>query len=151
MALLRKNAMPVGHDASGENHAILLSLVASCKRHKVNPAQQVADVLLRVQTHPNSRTDELLPHNWKTLFQLGAGCAGCTRGTDNAIRNAQNCVCGARVERVRASSNYRPGALGGGHQPTPPSPGIVQAPPFEQFGCSASQNCVHRPFRHTSP
>jgi hypothetical protein len=24
-------------------------------------------VLLRVQTHPNSRLDELLPHEWKRL------------------------------------------------------------------------------------
>ncbi len=69
VALLRKNAMFVGNDASGENHAILLSLVASCKLHKVNPEQYLADVLLRVQTHTHSRIDELLPHNWKTLFQ----------------------------------------------------------------------------------
>ncbi len=69
VALLRKNAMFVGNDASGENHAILLSLVASCKLHKVNPEQYLADVLLRVQTHPHALIDELLPHNWKTLFQ----------------------------------------------------------------------------------
>jgi len=25
----------------------------------------LADVLTRVQTHPASRIDELLPHNWK--------------------------------------------------------------------------------------
>ncbi len=69
VALLRKDAMFVGNDASGENHAILLSLVASCKLHGVNPEQYLADVLLRVQTHPHSRVDELLPHHWKTTFQ----------------------------------------------------------------------------------
>jgi transposase len=30
----------------------------------VNPVEYLADVLLRVQTHPASRIGELLPHNW---------------------------------------------------------------------------------------
>ncbi len=30
----------------------------------VNPVAYLADVLLRVQTHPASRIDELLPQNW---------------------------------------------------------------------------------------
>jgi IS66 C-terminal element len=32
----------------------------------INPVAYLADVLLRVQTHPASRIDELLPHNWTT-------------------------------------------------------------------------------------
>jgi transposase len=31
----------------------------------VNPVEYIADVLMRVQSHPASRIDELLPHNWK--------------------------------------------------------------------------------------
>jgi hypothetical protein len=30
----------------------------------VNPTPYLADVLIRVHEHPNSRVDELLPHNW---------------------------------------------------------------------------------------
>jgi transposase len=30
----------------------------------VNPVDYLADVLLRVQTHPASRIEELLPHRW---------------------------------------------------------------------------------------
>lgn len=30
----------------------------------INPVEYLADVLLRVQTQPASRIDELLPHNW---------------------------------------------------------------------------------------
>ena len=30
----------------------------------VNPVAYLADVLLRVQTHPASRIDDLLPNNW---------------------------------------------------------------------------------------
>jgi transposase len=33
----------------------------------VTPVEYIADVLMRVQSHPASRIDELLPHNWKTI------------------------------------------------------------------------------------
>ena len=65
IVLLRKNAMFIGTDESGENHAILFSLIATCQLHGVNPREYLRDVLLRVQTHPASRIDELLPQNWK--------------------------------------------------------------------------------------
>jgi len=63
-ALGRKNFLFVGHDEAGENLAGLYSLVATCEVNGVNPVDYLADVLLRVQTHPASRIDELLPHNW---------------------------------------------------------------------------------------
>jgi transposase len=31
----------------------------------INPVDYLADVLMRVQTHPASRIDDLLPHHWK--------------------------------------------------------------------------------------
>lgn len=43
---------------------ILASLIATCEANAVNPVDYFADVLLRLQTHPASRIDELLPHNW---------------------------------------------------------------------------------------
>jgi transposase len=64
-ALGRKNFLFVGTDEAGENLAGLYSLVATCEVNGVNPVSYLADVLLRVQTHPASRIDELLPHNWK--------------------------------------------------------------------------------------
>jgi transposase len=63
-ALGRKNFLFVGHDEAGENLAGLYSLIATCEVNGVNPVEYLADVLLRVQTHPASRIDELLPHNW---------------------------------------------------------------------------------------
>jgi len=54
----------VGHDEAGENLAGLYSLIATCETNGVNPVDYLADVLMRVQTHPASRIDELLPHNW---------------------------------------------------------------------------------------
>ncbi|WP_233592090.1 transposase domain-containing protein, partial [Corallococcus sp. AB011P] len=65
IALGRKNFLFVGHEAAGENLAGLYALVATCEANGVNPEDYLADVLLRVQTHPHSRIGELLPHEWK--------------------------------------------------------------------------------------
>lgn len=59
-ALGRKNYLFVGHDEAGQNAAVLYSLVSTCEALGVNPL----DYLIRVQTHPNSAVDELLPHKW---------------------------------------------------------------------------------------
>jgi transposase len=64
-ALGRKNFLFVGHDEAGENLAGLYSLIATCEANEVNPVAYLADVLLRVQTHPAARIDELLPHRWR--------------------------------------------------------------------------------------
>lgn len=64
-ALIRKNSLFVGHQAAGDNLAVLLSLVMSCVANDVNPEDYLADVLLRVHTHPASQIDDLLPHRWR--------------------------------------------------------------------------------------
>ncbi|MHA7630824.1 IS66 family transposase [Corallococcus sp. M7] len=53
-ALGRKNFLFVGHEAAGENLEGLYALVATCEANGINPEEYLADVLLRVQTHPNS-------------------------------------------------------------------------------------------------
>jgi transposase len=63
-ALGRKNFLFVGHDPAGENLAGLYSLVAACEAKGVNPVAYFADILMRVQTHPASGIDEILPHSW---------------------------------------------------------------------------------------
>ncbi len=65
VALGRKNFLFVGNDAAGENLAGLYSLVATCEANGVNPLAYLADVIIRIHEHPNSRIDELLPHNWR--------------------------------------------------------------------------------------
>lgn len=64
-ALGRKNFLFVGHDEAGEHLAGLYSLVATCEANGVNPAAYLTDVLVRLQSHPASRIDELLPHHWR--------------------------------------------------------------------------------------
>lgn len=65
IALGRKNYLFVGHDVAGQNLAILQTFVATCVANKINPQEYLTDVLIRIQTHPHSKIDELLPHNWK--------------------------------------------------------------------------------------
>jgi transposase len=65
VAVGRKNFLFVGNDTAGENLAGLYSLIGTCEANGINPLEYLADVLMRVQTHPASKIDELLPHNWK--------------------------------------------------------------------------------------
>jgi transposase len=68
VALFRKNSLFFGNDAAARRFMILYSLIATCERHDVNPEAYLADVLLRIQDHPNDRVAELLPHRWKETF-----------------------------------------------------------------------------------
>ena len=67
IALGRDNFRWVGHDDSGKNLAILQTIVATCIANDVNPQDYIEDVLLRVETHPDSKIDELLPMNWRPV------------------------------------------------------------------------------------
>jgi transposase len=63
IALLRKNALFVGHKEGGENLAVLLTLRATCQLQGVNPEAWLADVLVRIWVRGVSM-DEQLPWNW---------------------------------------------------------------------------------------
>jgi transposase len=61
----RKNFLFVGHEEAGQNMAILQTITSTCRLHNVNAYEYIKDVLIRIQTHPASKIDELLPQNWK--------------------------------------------------------------------------------------
>src|SRR3984885_11006461 len=65
VALARKNSLFFGHEQAARNFSVLYSLVQTAERHGVNPLAYLEDVLMRVQTRPAARTDELLPDHWK--------------------------------------------------------------------------------------
>jgi hypothetical protein len=65
MAIGRNNWTFFGSDNGGRTAAILMSLIATCKRCGVEPFAWFRDVLSRIATHPVHRLAELLPHNWK--------------------------------------------------------------------------------------
>jgi transposase len=68
VAVGRRNWLFAGSPRGGRAAATIYTLVESCKRAGVNPQVYLADVLTRVATHPASRTDELIPANWKRIF-----------------------------------------------------------------------------------
>jgi transposase len=64
VALGRKNYLFVHDVERGARIAALYSLVATCEARGINPFEYLADVLARVQDHPASAIDELLPGAW---------------------------------------------------------------------------------------
>jgi transposase len=44
---------------------VLQSLVSSCQINGVDPQAYLTDVLIRIQDHPQSQIDDLLPHLWQ--------------------------------------------------------------------------------------
>jgi transposase len=73
LALTRKNALFAGSDGGGEHWATIASLIETCKLIGVEPYAYLADVITRiVDSHPNSRLDELLPWTYPATPNLKA-------------------------------------------------------------------------------
>ncbi len=70
IAVGRKNWLFVGSNRGGRRAAILYSLIATCKRHAIDPFAYLRDILERVATHPSSGIAALLPPNWKAAHEV---------------------------------------------------------------------------------
>ena len=64
IALGRKNYLFAGSHDAAQRAAVVYSLLATCKKHEINPQTWLADILSRIPTHPNKQVRELLPHIW---------------------------------------------------------------------------------------
>ena len=60
----RRNWLFYGSDKGGRTGAVLSSLIASCKRLRIEPFTYLRDLFARISTHPHHRLDELLPDKW---------------------------------------------------------------------------------------
>ncbi len=67
VALGRKNWLFLGSERGGRAAAVYMTLLATCKRAKVNPFDYFQDVLGRIMSHSTANLDELLPGNWSPL------------------------------------------------------------------------------------
>ena len=61
----RNNWLFYGSDKGGRTGAVLSSLIASCKRLRVEPFGYLRDLFTRISTHPHNQLDELLPDRWQ--------------------------------------------------------------------------------------
>ena len=64
----RRNWLFAGSERGGEAAATAYSLIESCRRAEVDPYAYLRDVLVRVNTHPASQVDDLVPARWKQIF-----------------------------------------------------------------------------------
>ena len=67
IALGRKNWLFLGSDRGGDTAAIHFSLIASARRHGLDPFAYLEDLLRRIPTHPNRQITDLFPDHWKAL------------------------------------------------------------------------------------
>ena len=65
VALGRRNWTFCGSDRGGERAAAIYSLIATAKLNNIDPEAWLADVLRRINDHPASKLDELLPWHWR--------------------------------------------------------------------------------------
>ena len=69
IAIGRRNWLFAGSLRGGRAAATIYSLIECCKLAKIDVVSYLADVLVRVATHPASQTEQLLPANWIATVQ----------------------------------------------------------------------------------
>ncbi len=63
-AVGRGNWLFFGSDRGGRTAAIIMSFIATCKDHHIDPFAYLRDVLARISDHSAKRIAELLPSQW---------------------------------------------------------------------------------------
>ena len=66
----KKNWLFFGSDNGGRNHAIVASILSTCRRHGVEPWAYLNDVIQRLAENPQCDLEELLPYKWKPKFPI---------------------------------------------------------------------------------
>jgi len=69
IAIGRRNWLFAGSLRGGRAAAVVYTLIQCCRAANVDMVSYLADVLVRVATHPASKVDELLPENWAATVQ----------------------------------------------------------------------------------
>lgn len=64
-----KNWLFVGHPDAGPRAAIMFTLIENCRLARINPESYLHDLLARIDDHPASRIEDLIPQNWAKLQQ----------------------------------------------------------------------------------
>lgn len=70
VAMGRKAWLFFGSDKGGKDHAIVMSILSTCRRHGVEPWAYLTDVIQRLTENPACDLEELLPYNWKQRYPI---------------------------------------------------------------------------------
>ncbi len=65
LTLGRRNWTFLGSDTGGDHAAVFYTIIQSCRLNGVNPEAYLTDIITRIDTHPASRIETLLPWNWR--------------------------------------------------------------------------------------
>jgi hypothetical protein len=65
IAIMRKNCLFAGNETGGQNLAIILSFVETCRANKISFRVWLEDILRRLSSTPAKEIESLLPQNWK--------------------------------------------------------------------------------------
>jgi hypothetical protein len=63
-AVGKKNFLFVGHPEAGQRSALIYSVLGSCRRHAINPAEYLQDVFERLPKAKTSEVPSLTPAAW---------------------------------------------------------------------------------------
>jgi transposase len=70
VAIGRRNWTFCGSHRGGERAAAIYTLIATAKLNDVDPEAWLADLLRRINDHPASKLDALLPWNWRRAADI---------------------------------------------------------------------------------
>jgi hypothetical protein len=68
----RRNWTFLGSDTGGDRAAVFYTIIQSCRLNGVNPEAYLTDIITRIDTHPASQIDALLPWNWRRNLEDAA-------------------------------------------------------------------------------
>lgn len=63
-AVGKKNFLFIGHPDAGQRSAVIYSVLGSCRRHGINPAEYLQDVFERLPKAKTSEIKSLAPAAW---------------------------------------------------------------------------------------
>lgn len=88
VAVGRKNWMFIGHEDAGLAAGVLMSLVQTCREHRVNPIDYFRDILVRISEPGSSaRVHDLLPANWKVAADAARRQAEARLAIANVVKS----------------------------------------------------------------
>jgi transposase len=67
VAVGRKNYLFAGSHGGARQAALIYTLMANARLHKIEPFSYLRDVLSRISDYPYKKVDDLLPANWKNI------------------------------------------------------------------------------------